>query len=81
MIFKRSPEGLTHFDMEENQVCVVQTVQGNKVGFTKKEIKRAEVAKNLYETIVFPSVADFKVIVQSNGIRNCPITLEGINDA
>ena len=60
---------------------MVQTVEGNKVGFTKKEIKRAEMAKNLYETIVFPSVADFKIIVQGNGIKNCPITLEDIKNA
>ena len=63
MIFKRSPEGLTHFDMESNEVCMVQTVEGNKVGFTKKEIMRANLAKNFYEMIVFPSAADFKVIV------------------
>ena len=37
MIFKRSPEGLTYFDMEANAVCMVQTVEGNKVGFTKKK--------------------------------------------
>ena len=30
---------------------------------------------------VFPSVADFKVIIQSNGIRNCPVALEDIKNA
>ena len=81
MIFKRSPEGLTYFDMEANKVCMVQTVEGNKIGFTKKEIMRADLAKNLYEMIVFPSVDDYKLIMQSNGIRNCPITLEDIKNA
>ena len=81
MIFKRSPEGLTYFDMEANKVCMVQTVEGNKIGFTKKEIMRADLAKNLHEMIVFPSVDDYKLIVQSNGIRNCPITLEDIKNA
>ena len=42
---------------------------------------RAELAKNLCEMIVFPSVADHKMIIQSNGIRNCPITLEDIKNA
>ena len=32
--------------------------------------------------IVFPSVEDFKIIVQSaNGIKNCPINIEDIKNA
>ena len=76
MIFKRSPEGLTHFDVEANAVCVAQTVDSNEVGFTKEEIMRAELAKNPCEMIVFPSVNDCELSVQSNGIKNCPITIE-----
>ena len=30
--------------------------------------------------IVFPSVADCELIVQSNEIRNCPIALEDIKN-
>ena len=67
--------------MEANAVCMVQTVEGNKVGFTKKEIMRAELAKNPYEMIVFPSVDDCKLSIQSNGIGNCPITLQDIKNA
>ena len=46
MIFQRSPEGLTCFNVEANAVCMVQTVEGDKVRFTKKEIMKAELAKN-----------------------------------
>ena len=45
MFFRRSPEGLTYFDMEANKVCMVQTVEGNEVGFAKKEIMKADLAK------------------------------------
>ena len=73
LTFHRSPEGLTYLDMEPKKACsanMAQTVEGNKMGFTKRDTIKAGLAKDLYEMIGFPSVDDFKIIVQSNGIRN-----------
>ena len=47
--------------------------------YTKRQVARAEEAKNLYGVIGYPSVKDFKHIVQTNQIKNCPVTTEDIN--
>ena len=59
----------------------IQTVPKNKEGFTKKQILRATIARALQHNLSFPTVENFKAIVQANGIRNCPITVEDIANA
>ena len=61
-------------------VTLVETVEENKLGFSERQIARAEQAKRLYEMIGFPSMKDFKTIIQMNGIRNCPITIDDIKN-
>ena len=81
MYFKKSPEGLyfTPIEMvQKNGVTLLSTVEANKKGYTKQQIARAELAKRLYEMIEFPSMKDFKTVLQMNGIRNCPITVEDL---
>ena len=38
LIFKRSPEGLTYYDMEPEKVCMVQTVERNKLVSLKETL-------------------------------------------
>jgi hypothetical protein len=55
------------------------TVSENKTGFTKRQIKRAEIARNLYKTLSYPSMKDFKWVIRSNQIKDCPVTIQGID--
>ena len=49
--------------------------------FTPREIDQAKKARGLYQTLGTPSITDFKAIVRSNTIKNCPVTLEHISTA
>ena len=82
VIFKRIPEGLYALRLNKlinNQVSLVQTIEANKHGFSKRQILRAERALRLQETIMFPSIADYKNAIQMNAIKNCPVTIDDIN--
>jgi len=91
MIFRHHPSGLHYWDPRDEasyvfvekaeETALVTTVEENKSQFTKRQIKQAEVAKNLYATLCFPSWQDYKWIVRANMIANCPVTLNDINRA
>jgi hypothetical protein len=81
MEFRMHPSGLHFFDPEEMHYVFVNTVTGNKEGFTKRQIQGAENARSLYATLSYPSPADFRWAVNSNQIRNCPATVEDIDTA
>ena len=72
---------------ECNHVMVVQdssaanTVKERMSYYSKKQQARAQIARRLYETIGFMSPADFKLVVQSNALANCPVTVEDIKIA
>jgi hypothetical protein len=53
----------------------VNAVSGNKEGFSQKQIKGAESAKSLQAKLGHPSVKDFKWVIQSNQISDCPTTV------
>jgi hypothetical protein len=53
----------------------------NKAGFTKLQIKGAELAQTLYKTLSYPSMKDFKWVIRSNQIKDCPVTIQDINVA
>ena len=59
-------------------VNLLSAVEENKKLFSKVQVTRADRAKQLHETIGFPSVRDFETIVQMNGIKNSPVVLEDI---
>ena len=59
----------------------VTTVEGNKEGFTKQQVKGAELARTLYTKLGYPSHRDFRWIVQSNQIHDCPVTVEDVDTA
>ncbi len=44
--------------------------------FTKQQIEGALNARHLYETLAYPSNADFKVVLQVGGIGGCTITVD-----
>ena len=59
----------------------INTVAENKEGFTKREIKNAELARNLCATLIHPSVKDFEWAIQSNQIKNCPVATQDADNA
>jgi hypothetical protein len=74
--------GLHYYDpRNENHLAFVNTVSENKEGFTKIQIKSAELARTLYKTLSDPSMKDFKWVIQSNQIKDCPVTVQYIDVA
>ena len=67
--------------MQSNYQLYVSTIQENMKMFTPREVKDAKKARGLYQTLGTPSITDFKAIVKSNAIKNCPVTLEHIDTA
>ena len=72
MEFRMHANGLHCYDPREDitQFAFMETVAGNKKGFTKRQIKGAETAKNLYTTLLYPYVKDYKWVIHSNQIKN-----------
>jgi hypothetical protein len=73
--------GLHYFDQRDSEFTFVNTVSENKAGPTKRQIKDAEVARSLYSNLNYPSWKDFRWIIQSNQIKDCPVTVEHVNTA
>jgi hypothetical protein len=59
----------------------VETVSGNKQGSTQRQIKGAEVARTLYAQLSYPSWKDFKWVIRSNQIKDCPMTVQDVDVA
>jgi hypothetical protein len=81
MHFIMHENGLHYYDPRGRDVAMVQTVSGNKENFTKRQVKGAEAAKALYTKLIFPSWKDFKWIIRSNQIKDCPVTIEDVDNA
>ncbi len=83
MEFIMHPSGLHYWDPRttKNSMIFLQTAEGNKMGFTKKQIKGAESARSLYAKLAYPSIEGFRWAVQSNTIQDCPVTVQNVDDA
>jgi hypothetical protein len=82
MEFKIYKSGLHYYDpRKEHHMTFVNTVSENKTGFTKRQIKCVEIARNLYKTLSYPSMKDFKWVIRSNQIKDCPVTIQDIDVA
>jgi hypothetical protein len=74
MEFRMHESGLHIYDPRTEALMFITTVSGNKEGFTKRQINGAEVTQTLYATLGYPSWKDFKWVLQSNQIKDCPVT-------
>ena len=81
MVFTKHKSGLHCFDPRGKDFTFINTVSGNKEGFTQRQLKGAESAKTLYAKLGYPSMKDFKWVIQSNQIADCPVTVEDVNVA
>ena len=78
--FIRSKGGLHYYDIglnNNNKFSLLQTVHDNKQEFTKKEIAKANKARDLYIVIGRPGYQVFYNMLQRQLITNCDITMGG----
>jgi hypothetical protein len=61
--------------------AMVDTVKSNREGFTDRDYERAKRARKALELIGYPSPRDFKNMVSSNMIKNCPINPSDVTNA
>ncbi|MGL6132320.1 MAG: hypothetical protein ACRCZ9_11980, partial [Fusobacteriaceae bacterium] len=76
MVFKMHNSGLHYYDPSKEEFAFINTVHDNKLPFTKRQLKNAEKAKELYASLAYPSDADYKWILKTNQIKNCPVSME-----
>jgi hypothetical protein len=83
MVFKPHPSGLHVYDPDDPwghaSYSFVKSVEENMAMFTKHQIVNAELARKLQAGMVYPSIPDLKWVVQSNQIKDCPVTAQDIN--
>jgi hypothetical protein len=60
---------------------MVNTVAENREGFTQREYDDAKAARRGLVMVGYPSPKDFKNMVRSNMIKNCPNTPANISAA
>jgi hypothetical protein len=76
MEFRMHESGLHYYDpRKEAHLTFVNTVSKNKEGFTQRHIKGADLARVLYKTLSYPSMKDFKWVIQSKQIKDFPVTV------
>ncbi len=68
-------------DDNDNEMALVQTVEGNKLPYTKREIADAEGAQDLFVKMGRPALKDFKIAVRDGHVLNCPYTVADVNRA
>ncbi|KAI2510045.1 Reverse transcriptase (RNA-dependent DNA polymerase) [Fragilaria crotonensis] len=82
MKFVEHPSGLYIYKRNSTNVPVtgyssytmVSTVAAQKRMFSRREIRAADVARELYRKIGRPAEAEFQRILKQNLIMNCPVT-------
>jgi hypothetical protein len=81
MEFWMHQSGLHYFNPRDSEFTFVNTVSENRTGFMKRQIKDAEATQSLYCKLNYPSWKDFKWIIWSNQIKDCPVTVEYVDTA
>jgi hypothetical protein len=65
----------------KKSILLLSTLFLKTKGFTKRQIKGAELARTLYKTLIYPSMKYFKWVIRSNKIKDCPVTVQDIDVA
>jgi hypothetical protein len=82
LLFEMHPCGL-HVCYRKNmgEFGFVQTVEDNIKLFSKQQIAGAVQARDLSKKMIYPSTADFRVIVSAGGISGCKVTPNNVKAA
>jgi hypothetical protein len=71
-----------YYDRRKTEhLAFASTFSENKEGFTKRQIKSEETVRALYTTLSYQSMKDFKWVIRSNQINDCPMTVQDIDIA
>jgi hypothetical protein len=85
MVFKTHKSGLHVYDPDDPSGlashCFMETVESNMSLFTKRQIHGENLARNLQAGLALPSNADMKWAIQSNLIKDCPVTAKDTGTA
>ena len=79
--FTMHPCGLHILEHENAGSMFIQTVEDNLKLYTKQQIARETQARDLYENLLCPSIADFHNIISTGGIQGCQVTIEDVTTA
>ena len=81
--FRMHECGLHYLDFmpTAKNYTMVETVKANESGYSKKQLEGAKKAREFQSIVGHPSTADLKVIVKTNQIANCPVTVDDIDRA
>jgi len=74
MHFHMQPTGLHVYYPTTNEMTLLKTVSRNMEGYTKSQVTRAILAKELYGKLAYPSTKDFEWAIISNQIKDCPVS-------
>ena len=81
LIFRELPNGLFGLSLPKStsqphtKICAT-TVSENESEFTKRDLKRAKLARELYKKLGRPGYQNFFRILDNNFIHDCPVTSE-----
>jgi hypothetical protein len=81
VVFQQSATGIYYHDTTNRAVVMLNTVSGNREGFTHRAVIAAKQARRALVMVGYPSEKDSKNMVSSNMIRNCPVKPEDISAA
>jgi hypothetical protein len=75
--------GMPYIDMEKCEeraaLCFVQTIRERYEGYTKREVMAARSAREAQAMMGHPTDREFRNMVRTNMIQNCPITVEAVD--
>ena len=81
MEFRIHKSRLHYYDPCNKHLVFINTIYGKKEGYTQRHINSAEVARNIYAKLCYPSWNYFKWVIIINHIKDCPTTVEDVNVA
>ena len=70
--------GLYVYDPTSDFIAAVTTVEQNKLGYSKREVRDATVARDFIRRMGYPSIPDAIDMVKSGSILECPVTVQDI---
>ena len=79
MEFRMHKSRIHYYDPHNKHFAFVNTVYVNKKGYTQRQVKSAEVDRTIYANLCYPYWRDFKWVIRSNHIKDCPVTVEDID--
>jgi hypothetical protein len=79
LLFEMHPCGLhVCYPKKMGEFEFVQTVEDNMTLFSKQQIADAVQARDLYEKLIYPFTADYRVIVSVGGVPESDVTIEDV---